>query len=226
VFHLDRWWNPAVEEQAEGRAHRIGQPFPVTAVRYTCVGTIEERIEEKLRSKRQLFADIVDDVSLDVSTALTEEELFGLFGLPAPGRQAAAPRVADFAALSGVEFEAWLADSLRIIGYAVELTPASRDGGADIIATKAEELGLETTLIIQCKNQQSPVGVATVRELRGAVLDRKPGTTAVVACPYGFTQDAVLLAGRSGVRLWGESELRELESLARIAGQRSAPSGG
>ena len=46
VFHFDRWWNPAVERQAEDRAHRMGQALPVTVYRYTCVGTIEERIEE------------------------------------------------------------------------------------------------------------------------------------------------------------------------------------
>jgi len=223
VFHLDRWWNPAVEEQAESRAHRMGQPYPVTAIRYTCVGTIEERIEEKLHAKRQLFADIVDDVSLDVSSALTEAELFGLFGLPAPTRSTAAIRtVADFANLSGVEFEAWLADSLRLMGFHVTLTPESRDGGADMIATKAEELGLETSLVVQCKNCRSPVGVAAVREIRGVVSDLKPGSTAVVACPSGFTQDAVSFADRSGVRLWGEPEIREVESLAQLAAQRSA----
>ncbi|MBI5016772.1 MAG: DEAD/DEAH box helicase [Deltaproteobacteria bacterium] len=84
VFHLDRWWNPASEEQAESRAHRMGQPYPVTVFRYTCANTIEERIDQKLREKRELFQEVVDDVSLDLKVALTQEELFGLFGLPAP----------------------------------------------------------------------------------------------------------------------------------------------
>lgn len=84
VFHLDRWWNPAIEEQAESRAHRIGQPYPVTIFRYICAGTIEERIDSILREKRKLFEDIVDDVCLDLRLALNEKELFGLFGLPAP----------------------------------------------------------------------------------------------------------------------------------------------
>ena len=84
VFHLDRWWNPAIEDQAESRAHRMGQTFPVTAFRYICSDTIEERIDEKLQAKRLLFKEIVDDVSLDLAAALTEEELFGLFELEAP----------------------------------------------------------------------------------------------------------------------------------------------
>ncbi len=84
VFHLDRWWNPAIEEQADSRAHRMGQPFPVTVYRYICANTIEERIDETLKSKRKLFADLVDDVTLDIANALTADELFQLFGLASP----------------------------------------------------------------------------------------------------------------------------------------------
>jgi SNF2 family DNA or RNA helicase len=84
VFHLDRWWNPATEDQAESRAHRFGQRCPVTVYRYTCIGTIEERIARKLEEKRALFRELVDDASMDLRAAFTEAELFGLFGLPPP----------------------------------------------------------------------------------------------------------------------------------------------
>jgi len=84
VFHFDRWWNPAVEHQAEDRSHRLGQSVPVNVYRYTCEGTIEERIDAILRGKQRLFDEIVDDVSLDLLSALTREELFGLFGLAPP----------------------------------------------------------------------------------------------------------------------------------------------
>ncbi len=87
VFHLDRWWNPAVEDQAEGRAHRLGQERPVTVYRYVCANTIEERIDAKLREKRRIFQEVVDDATLDLSTALTETELFDLFDLHAPVRR-------------------------------------------------------------------------------------------------------------------------------------------
>lgn len=81
VFHLDRWWNPAIEEQADSRVHRIGQTYPVTIYRYLCTNTIEERIDVKLKEKRKIFHEMVDDVSLDLKTSLSEHELFGLFGL-------------------------------------------------------------------------------------------------------------------------------------------------
>ena len=81
VFHLDRWWNPAVEMQAEDRSHRLGQSVKVHVFKYTCRDTIEERIEAILERKRELFARLVDDVSLDLSTKLTRDELLGLFGL-------------------------------------------------------------------------------------------------------------------------------------------------
>ncbi len=82
VFHLDRWWNPAIEAQADARAHRMGQTYPVMVYRYTCLNTIEERIDSLLKSKRRLFDEVINDASLNISTALTEKELFGLFGLP------------------------------------------------------------------------------------------------------------------------------------------------
>ena len=81
VFHLDRWWNPAIERQAEDRSHRIGQTVKVNVIKYSCAGTIEERIDQILKRKQHLFDKLIDDVSLDLSTQLSREELFGLFGL-------------------------------------------------------------------------------------------------------------------------------------------------
>ena len=81
VFHLDRWWNPAVERQAEDRSHRMGQTVKVNVIKYSCTGTIEERIDKILERKQGLFDQLVDDVSLDLSAQMSREELFGLFGL-------------------------------------------------------------------------------------------------------------------------------------------------
>ena len=58
VIHVDRWWNPAVEDQATDRAYRIGQTRPVQVHRMVTRGTIEERIAELLTRKRAL-ADAV-----------------------------------------------------------------------------------------------------------------------------------------------------------------------
>jgi SNF2 family DNA or RNA helicase len=88
VFHFDRWWNPAVEHQAEDRSHRLGQTMPVHVYTYTCEGTIEERIERILQEKQALFNLLVDDVSIDLRSAFSAEELFGLFGLERSSRAA------------------------------------------------------------------------------------------------------------------------------------------
>ncbi|GAA1223573.1 DEAD/DEAH box helicase [Kitasatospora nipponensis] len=59
VIHLDRWWNPAVEQQATDRAHRIGQRREVQVRRFVCAGTVEERIAEMIESKRALAEAVV-----------------------------------------------------------------------------------------------------------------------------------------------------------------------
>lgn len=81
VFHLDRWWNPAVESQAEDRSHRYGQSMPVHVFKYSCIDTIEERIDRILESKQELFDQLVGDVTIDLGKSLSADELFGLFGL-------------------------------------------------------------------------------------------------------------------------------------------------
>lgn len=85
VFHVDRWWNPAVERQAEARSHRMGQARAVHVYTYTSERTLEERVARILRAKQQLFDELVDDLSLDldasVGAGLTEAELLGLFGV-------------------------------------------------------------------------------------------------------------------------------------------------
>ncbi|MGF1429282.1 SNF2-related protein [Kitasatospora sp. LaBMicrA B282] len=61
VVHLDRWWNPAVEQQATDRAHRIGQHRTVQVRRFVCAGTVEERIAGLIESKRALAEAVVGE---------------------------------------------------------------------------------------------------------------------------------------------------------------------
>lgn len=84
VFLFDRWWNPAVEDQAINRAHRIGQKDTVIVTRFICKDTIEERIDAVLRHKREIFESVLGagDGS-DVSLSLNAKEIFGLFDLKA-----------------------------------------------------------------------------------------------------------------------------------------------
>ncbi|MFE2009556.1 DEAD/DEAH box helicase [Streptomyces sp. NPDC059491] len=83
VVHYDRWWNPAVEEQATDRAYRIGQTQPVQVHRLVAEGTIEDRIAEMLRAKRAL-ADAVLGSGEAALTELTDRELADLVSLRRP----------------------------------------------------------------------------------------------------------------------------------------------
>jgi SNF2 family DNA or RNA helicase len=84
VFLFDRWWNPAVEDQAINRAHRIGAAGPVTVTRMLAVGTIEERINQVLEHKRAIFASVIDQAGKPPSAGLSQQEIFGLFNLRTP----------------------------------------------------------------------------------------------------------------------------------------------
>ena len=76
VVLLDPWWNPAVEDQAADRAHRIGQRNPVTVYRLIAADTVEERVLELHREKKELARDVLDGTA---SAALTPETLMKLF---------------------------------------------------------------------------------------------------------------------------------------------------
>ncbi len=76
VIHMDPWWNPAVEEQASDRAHRIGQQRPVTIYRLVTRGTIEEKILALHQHKRDLATSLLDGT--DSGTRLSLEEMLEL----------------------------------------------------------------------------------------------------------------------------------------------------
>ena len=82
VFHFDRWWNPAVENQATDRAFRIGQSRQVEVHKFVCLGTVEERIDELIERKRSLAEKIVGSGEGWI-TELSTDELKNLFRLRA-----------------------------------------------------------------------------------------------------------------------------------------------
>lgn len=85
VILLDPWWNPAVEDQAADRAHRIGQRAPVTVYRLVAQGTVEEKVLALHEEKRKMAADLLDGVESAKGAAdlrLTPEELMGLLRSP------------------------------------------------------------------------------------------------------------------------------------------------
>ncbi|MEU4149222.1 DEAD/DEAH box helicase [Streptomyces sp. NPDC026659] len=83
VVHFDRWWNPAVEDQATDRAYRIGQTQPVQVHRLVTEGTVEDRIAEMLTAKRAL-ADAILGSGEAALTELTDRELSDLVSLRRP----------------------------------------------------------------------------------------------------------------------------------------------
>ncbi|MCQ1537232.1 DEAD/DEAH box helicase [Methanosarcina sp. KYL-1] len=80
VFHFDRWWNPAVENQATDRAFRIGQTRNVEVHKFICAGTLEEKIDEIIERKVQVAENVVG-TGEDWLTELSNEELKDIFAL-------------------------------------------------------------------------------------------------------------------------------------------------
>ena len=81
VIHYDRWWNPAKEEQATARVHRMGQQQPVQVYKLVCAGTLEEKIHHLIEEKRALAADLISEDDASVLKALSAGELAYLFSL-------------------------------------------------------------------------------------------------------------------------------------------------
>lgn len=84
VIHYDRWWNPAVEDQASDRAHRIGQRHAVQIHRLVCEGTLEDRIAELLERKRELAESVVGQGEAWIGD-LNDRELAALVRLGTSG---------------------------------------------------------------------------------------------------------------------------------------------
>jgi superfamily II DNA or RNA helicase len=217
VFHYDLWWNPATAKQAEDRAHRMTQTRTVFVYTLLTNGTIEERIHDLIADKTRLFNEVVDDLSdTDLSKALSEQELFGLFGLRKGGPRASEQPFlfgdearGDLAEVSPQAFERIVAELYRRMGYDVRLTPQTRDKGIDIYARRATESGTEQ-LAIQCKRYEAGVvGVEHARALYGVMLDQPAITRGVLATNSRFSNECRTFAGGKrielidGVRLTG-----------------------
>jgi len=197
VFHFDRWWNPAVENQATGRSHRMGQQYPVTVYAYTCINTIEERIEKILGEKRDLFAALVDQVTIDVRKLLTAEELFGLFGLSAP------VRLKTGASCAGRDGDVRrIARAIRKCGW----SQVSLDDDSTMIARRYDEIGMERIVRIKYAARWSD-----------SLLDEGSGKWDLIVCPSGFPDETKLLAEACSIGLLDEADITRLEEVAGTA---------
>ena len=81
VIHFDRWWNPAVENQATDRAFRIGQQRNVLVHKFVCRGTVEDRIDQLIESKQQLVKDVLEGGAELLLTEMSDSELLDLVKL-------------------------------------------------------------------------------------------------------------------------------------------------
>jgi superfamily II DNA or RNA helicase len=88
VVHFDRWWNPAVENQATDRAFRIGQTKNVLVHKFVCRGTVEERIDKLIESKQQLSKDLLEGGADLLLTEMDDEDLLRLVALDLNSAQA------------------------------------------------------------------------------------------------------------------------------------------
>lgn len=206
VFHYDRWWNPAVEQQAEDRSHRFGQTETVTVMRYITAGTVEERVAEILAQKQDLIAKVVDNdegYAQAMVNNLEMSDLRYLFGIEAGPPPSAVRPLAPGAATSWERYEEMCRARLEGEGYEAKLTAPGADGGIDVIARMARPKRLA---VLQAKDYEHPVGVEEVRAFIGALvalLPEKPERL-VFAARSGFTYDARVLAAKHdpAIELW------------------------
>jgi HJR/Mrr/RecB family endonuclease len=230
VFHFDHWWNPAVARQAEGRAHRIGQEHTVFVYDLYTESTIEQRIYNLLQEKQALFDAVIDDLSVDyVQGKITDNELFGLFGLKPPASEPVTTRAVQSKLqvatagrsltsqpnqklddLTPLEFEHFVANLYEKMGYRTELTSQSHDHGIDIIGRRQGPFGIEK-IIVQCKHYPGgTVGEAVVRDLIGAWQNHRDAKTAILATSGRFSSGAVIMAQRHQVVLTDRTDLERL----------------
>jgi non-specific serine/threonine protein kinase len=81
VIHFDRWWNPAVENQATDRAFRIGQKKNVLVHKFVCTGTVEDKIDQIIESKKKLAGDFLESGGEINLTTISDKELLNLVAL-------------------------------------------------------------------------------------------------------------------------------------------------
>ena len=87
VFLYDRWWNPAIEDQAINRAHRVGVKNKVVVTKYICTDTVEERINKVLQEKRDIFQAVLGEADSEKETlGWQAKDIFALFDLNVPGK--------------------------------------------------------------------------------------------------------------------------------------------
>ncbi len=135
-----RFLTGTTTRQTEDRVHRIGQRKKVFVYHLWTENTVEERVHRILEQKQRLYDEVIDVLSNVQGAGLSEDELFGLFGLRRQGRARAGgdrgiEDPGDLLKISPEDFEALVAGWYKRQGYGVRVTQRTRDGGIDLVAT-------------------------------------------------------------------------------------------
>ena len=217
VFHFDHWWNPAAVDQGTARIRRLGQNKPVFAHSLYTSNTIEGRIasilEEKRDTFRQVFGDLASEIDDDSMLRMTDEDLFGLFGLTPPGKeQPTTPGSSSsrkvpkkFADMTPEEFEESICTLFNDMGFNLYVTQRTRDGGIDLDGHR-RGYG-QGRVVVQCKRYSNPVGVGHVRELFGVISDDPNITEGFLVTTSRFTREARDFARGKRITLMDGTEL-------------------
>jgi HJR/Mrr/RecB family endonuclease len=221
VVHLNRWWNPAVEDQCSDRTHRKGQTREVTVHLPIAVHprlgdeSFDLILHELLRQKRSLSRRVV------VPSSMSERELAEFFSRLATGFTPTRDTLIDLDHKDWRSFEIWVASRFQVAGWQVNDTPRTGDGGADVIARHPAG---GRPIIIQVKHRM--LGLGSVDE--GAVIQVASAPQryqashpwlvdpVLLAVSNGtFELQALTMATQKGVRIIGRSEIAGLEAVAR-----------
>lgn len=164
VIHYTREWNPAMERQATGRVHRIGQKkvvhvyYPTSSMKHLQQESAEEHLANILQSKR----GVIDDFTVSEAEVLVTEKSFDHAGFATDATILSPEGVVT---LGPLRFEKLVAKYFESKGYSVEHVGSSGDGGCDVIARSSDR-----NLLIQCKFTEGNYVQNTegIREIRGA----------------------------------------------------------
>jgi HJR/Mrr/RecB family endonuclease len=216
VIHLNRWWNPAVEDQCTDRAYRIGQMKDVTVwipiAEHPVYGheSYDVFLDQLLEKKRKVSGDVIVPVRFDPSEmAALHSTVFG-----------ETPLQNDVATMDWKSFEEWTIQKLVDAGFITSRTPPSGDAGADSII----RLRMDQTrgAIIQVKHRsRGKVGVVTEREVVDVLRARDRydlPNPAYVLVTNGSVEPAGMAAAKwNGITIIDFSNIEKIGDVVRSA---------
>ncbi len=217
VVHLSRWWNPAVEDQCTDRVFRIGQRRTVQVylpiARHPDFGdySFDMKLDSLMQGKREMNRRVL------APTAATKEDVSDLYRTIITEARGSDGTLDQIDMMEPEAFEEWVLGELAKAGYDTRKTPRSGDCGADGLAISGTGTD-QHTIVVQCKHtqqQDAKCGRTAVEEVLRSITSYKNAIVGeprpmVVTNAAGFTNDAMLLAKREGVRLIARGGLSQL----------------